>query len=79
MPFFGDVPIFGNLFRYNDTTREKTDLLIFITAHILTDEKRRAMTQVAVIDSKRQELFEEPDRVRAERGFKLTFREKKSF
>lgn len=79
VPFFGDIPLFGNLFRYHDTTREKTDLLIFITAHILTPEKQLAMTQVAVVDSKREELFDEPARVPQEKTLKLDVRGKKSF
>jgi len=78
VPFFGDVPLLGNLFRYHDTTREKTDLLIFITAHVLNDEKRLAMTQQAVLDAERNELFEEPELVREEKTLKLAVRPRKS-
>lgn len=36
VPFFGDIPLLGNLFRYNSKKSTKTNLLIFITPHIMT-------------------------------------------
>lgn len=36
VPFFGDIPLLGKLFRYNSKKSTKTNLLIFITPHILT-------------------------------------------
>jgi type IV pilus assembly protein PilQ len=38
VPFLGDIPIIGLFFRRNRPTKEKIDLLIFLTPHILTDE-----------------------------------------
>jgi type II secretory pathway component GspD/PulD (secretin) len=38
VPFFGDIPYLGGLFRYNVTSTKKTDLIIEITPHILIDE-----------------------------------------
>jgi type IV pilus assembly protein PilQ len=38
VPFFGDLPFVGGLFRYNVSTHKKTDLIIEITPHILVDE-----------------------------------------
>jgi type II secretory pathway component GspD/PulD (secretin) len=38
VPFLGDIPYVGNLFRYNVQTTKKTDLIIEITPHILVDE-----------------------------------------
>jgi type II secretory pathway component GspD/PulD (secretin) len=38
VPFLGDVPILGNLFRYKTEFKDKTNLLIFITAHILNEK-----------------------------------------
>jgi len=38
VPFFGDIPFIGGLFRYNVTTMNKTDLIIEVTPHILVDE-----------------------------------------
>ena len=36
VPFFGDIPLLGKLFRYNSKKVTKTNLLIFITPHIMT-------------------------------------------
>ena len=38
VPFFGDIPYLGGLFRYNMVSSKKTDLIIEITPHILVDE-----------------------------------------
>ena len=35
-PFLGDVPVIGLLFQKKEKTKNKTDLLIFITPHIIT-------------------------------------------
>ena len=34
VPFFGDIPLLGRLFRNNSTTNDKTELLIFVTPKI---------------------------------------------
>ncbi|MDO9421631.1 MAG: type IV pilus secretin PilQ [Herminiimonas sp.] len=38
VPFFGDIPVFGNLFKNTGRTNDKTELLIFLTPKILTDK-----------------------------------------
>ena len=38
VPFLGDIPYIGGLFRYNVVSHKKTDLIIEITPHILEDE-----------------------------------------
>lgn len=38
VPFFGDIPFLGGLFRYNVIQSTKTDLIIEVTPHILIDE-----------------------------------------
>ncbi len=38
VPFFGDIPLFGNLFKTTGKTNEKTELLIFLTPKILNDK-----------------------------------------
>ncbi|MBL7191479.1 secretin and TonB N-terminal domain-containing protein [bacterium] len=38
VPFLGDIPYIGSLFRHTDNTVKKTDLIIQITPHILTDD-----------------------------------------
>jgi type IV pilus assembly protein PilQ len=37
VPFFGDLPLFGNLFKNKNDTSTKTELLIFITPKIIQD------------------------------------------
>ncbi|HLF17456.1 MAG TPA: type IV pilus secretin PilQ [Candidatus Omnitrophota bacterium] len=37
-PFLGEIPILGYVFRKSEMTNEKTDLIIFITPHIITPE-----------------------------------------
>ncbi|MFZ6674256.1 type IV pilus secretin PilQ [Undibacterium sp. Xuan67W] len=37
IPFFGDIPLFGNLFKTTGRTNDKTELLVFITPKIITD------------------------------------------
>jgi len=39
IPFLGDIPLLGRLFRSNGTTEQKTNLLVFITPHIIRDSK----------------------------------------
>ena len=37
VPFFGDLPLLGNLFKTTGKNNQKTELLIFITPKIMTD------------------------------------------
>jgi type IV pilus assembly protein PilQ len=37
VPFFGDLPLLGRLFRKDSTTQEKAELLIFITPKIISE------------------------------------------
>ena len=36
-PFFSDLPLIGWLFKYKTTTKTKTNLLVFLTPHIVTE------------------------------------------
>ena len=36
VPFLGDIPILGEVFKKKEETKEKTELLIFLTPHIIT-------------------------------------------
>ncbi len=38
VPFLGDIPLFGNLFKTTNKRDEKTELLIFITPRIIKDQ-----------------------------------------
>ena len=37
VPFFGDIPVLGALFRSTSRTRDRTELLIFITPHVVAE------------------------------------------
>ncbi len=37
VPFFGDIPLLGHLFRSSSKTRDRTELLIFITPHVVAE------------------------------------------
>ena len=37
VPFFGDLPVFGNLFRNTQRSNDKTELLVFITPRVVSD------------------------------------------
>lgn len=38
VPFLGDIPVLGLIFQKSEKTNTKTDLMIFITPHIITPE-----------------------------------------
>ncbi|MDB5762818.1 MAG: type pilus secretin PilQ [Herminiimonas sp.] len=38
VPFFGDIPVVGNLFKTTSRTNDKTELLIFLTPKIINDK-----------------------------------------
>ena len=38
VPFFGDIPVLGNLFKTTARTNDKTELLIFLTPKVLNDK-----------------------------------------
>lgn len=44
MPWLGDVPILGALFRSTDYTRRQSELVIIVTAHLVTPVKGDALT-----------------------------------
>jgi len=46
VPFLGDIPWLGSLFRYDSRTRTKTDLMVFLRPYILrTAEDSHGLTQ----------------------------------
>ncbi len=52
-PWFGDIPLFGWLFKTKSVTKTKTDLLVFITPHLL--KKDDSLAQIT--KEKRNELM----------------------
>lgn len=50
IPYLGDIPLFGNLFKHKITTEGKTELMIFLTPYII-----RAPTEMASMSNKERE------------------------
>ncbi len=42
VPFLGDIPVLGNLFRYDRSSREKTNLMVFLRPHIVRNARDSA-------------------------------------
>ena len=61
VPFLRDVPVLGNLFRRNDARRMKTNLLVFLTPHIIASDAQMAATSVQERDRMRAAM---PKRLR---------------
>ena len=49
VPFLGDIPLLGNLFKRRTTAGSKTELMIFLTPHII-----QAPSQLAALTAKEQ-------------------------
>jgi type II secretory pathway component GspD/PulD (secretin) len=45
VPLLGDIPLLGYLFRSKNKSKEKTEIVIFITPHILTNENREFISR----------------------------------
>ena len=43
IPFFGDLPVFGHLFRDDRKINNKSELLIFVTPKIIKEENTSAL------------------------------------
>lgn len=52
MPILGDIPILGWLFKHKRTEKRKTNLLVFLTPHIVKDSER--LTELTI--QKRREM-----------------------
>jgi general secretion pathway protein D len=45
VPFFGDIPVIGSLFKYESRTRNKTNLMVFLRPFVLRDgDSARSLT-----------------------------------
>lgn len=60
VPFLGDIPILGWLFKYNSVSRKKTNMLIFLTPRIITDPKQ--MNGIAAEQRKKMDVFVEKNK-----------------
>ena len=66
IPILGDLPLIGWLFRKTGNSREKTELLVFITPHVMTtSDQARAVTIGKEAESRSPNL---PHRILARRA-----------
>ena len=61
VPYLGRVPVLGALFRRDDQQRMKTNLLVFLTPHIIASDSQMAATSVHERDRMRAAM---PERLR---------------
>ncbi|MFH1422883.1 MAG: type II secretion system secretin GspD [Planctomycetota bacterium] len=47
IPFLGDIPILGSLFRSTQTEKRKTNLYVFLTPHIISEEKFESLKKIS--------------------------------
>ncbi|MEF9425987.1 MAG: hypothetical protein L0956_01990 [Candidatus Mariimomonas ferrooxydans] len=73
MPVLGDIPILGWFFKHKSRTTKKTNLLLFITPHIVKDS-----VQLSEITDKKKEGFARKEKHYAEGELLLKFREEVS-
>ncbi len=60
VPLLSDIPLIGSLFRYSDTTKEKTELLVFITPRVI----RGTREQQQLSETERDQLTPVPRSLR---------------
>jgi general secretion pathway protein D len=53
VPYLGKVPVLGVLFRRNDDERVKTNLLVFLTPHVIASDKQMAVGSIEKRDRMR--------------------------
>lgn len=50
VPFLGDIPFLGNLFKHTNNTQQKAELLIFITPYVVEDEDLDAINNAETVE-----------------------------
>ncbi len=70
MPLLGDIPLIGMLFKNEQVSKKKTNLLIFLTPHIVKDPER-----IAQITSEKQKEFAVAENRFAEEEILIKFKE----
>ncbi len=60
VPLLGDIPLLGNLFKFKSVSRQKTNLLIFLTPHII--KQAEDISRVTKDQQKKMDLFIEENR-----------------
>jgi len=62
VPLLGDIPLLGWLFRKQTKQRNRTNLMIFLTPHIVTDDSE--MNRLTEEKKAEQQQFEELSKIR---------------
>ncbi|MDD5762403.1 MAG: type II secretion system protein GspD, partial [bacterium] len=60
VPLLGDIPLLGNLFKYRSVSRKKTNLLIFLTPHVIKEPKD--LTKASEKQRKKMDMFVEQNK-----------------
>jgi general secretion pathway protein D len=60
VPLLGDIPLLGNLFKYRSVSRKKTNLLIFLTPHVIKEPKD--LTKASEKQRKKMDTFVEQNK-----------------
>ena len=60
IPLLGDIPLIGNLFKFKSVSRQKTNLLIFLTPHII--KQAEDISRVTKEQQKKMDAFIEENR-----------------
>ena len=58
VPYLGDIPFIGNFFTATNSTNDKVNLLIFLTPHIIRNERDARNLSVEERENKMREPFE---------------------
>ncbi|GAB4371434.1 MAG: type II secretion system secretin GspD [Deltaproteobacteria bacterium] len=67
IPLLGDIPLLGNLFKFTSVSRKKTNLLIFLTPHVIRNPVD--MEKVTTDHQEKMDRFIEQNRGEVERIF----------
>lgn len=67
VPLLGDIPLLGNLFKFQSVSRNKTNLLIFLTPHVIKNPAE--MEKVTIDHQEKMDRFIEENRGEVERIF----------
>ena len=67
VPLLGDIPLLGNLFKFKSVNRQKTNLLIFLTPHIMKSPED--MARVTTGQQRKMDDFMQQNKGEVERIF----------
>lgn len=59
VPFLSDIPIFGQLFKSNKTDISQTELVIYITPHVLNTDEENVVEEMEAREEEFKQVYEE--------------------